>query len=125
MKILFYFVSFNIALFSTNNLFADEKRPEHFKGKPAATLEQAIKNFTAYNHKLQGILASELTPEKMAEIHQLSYTLENALEKIDDEVDQLKDALEHVHLGSEHMDYNKVKQQGRLYLENAAKLIKP
>ena len=58
------------------------------------------------------------------EIHQLTYTLENALEKIHSETTELKAVLEDVHLGSENMDFAKVKQQAKRYLDTATTLVK-
>ncbi|WP_333607414.1 DUF6746 family protein [Arsukibacterium sp.] len=100
------------------------ERPDHFKGKPADTLQQAVANFQQYNAKLASLLAAELTPERMVEIHQLTYTLENALQKIHAETAALQLVLEEVHVGSEHMDFDKVKSEGQRYLNNAKQLIK-
>ena len=61
----------------------------------------------------------------MAEIHQLTYTLEVALEKLDDEVDRLKDQLEEVHKGSEMMEFDRVRDNAERYLTTSKKLIKP
>lgn len=105
---------------------SDTKRPDHFKGETSATLEQALVNLTSYNAKLQAILAKDqLEPADMAEIHQLTYTLEVALEKLDDEIDILKDVLEEVHKGSEMMQFDRVITNGKRYLETSQKLLKP
>lgn len=102
-----------------------EQRYEHFKGQPAKTLDQALFNLKNFNAKMAEIMASgELTPEKMAQIHQLSYTLENALQKLDEEVDTMQEVLEQVHLASETLDYETVKKQGKVYLDSTAKIIK-
>lgn len=101
----------------------DSDRPDHFKGKPSATLAEALANLQEYNQRLSDILDGELTPQKMAEIHQLTYTLEVALERIDDEVDTMKDTLEEVHLGSEQMNFERVKVNGVKYLEASNQLV--
>lgn len=110
--------------FSSTALADDDQRPNHFKGEPSETLEQAVANFSTYNQQLNELLKGELTAEKMGEIHQLTYTLENALGKINDEMDELADVLEEVHLGSETMDQPRVSENGEKYLNNAAKVIK-
>lgn len=97
---------------------------DHFKGQPADTLEQAVSNFSEYNQKLENVLAGDLTPETMNEVHQLTYTLENALEKLDDEIDDLADTLEHVHKASERADTDTVRSAGEQYLNNSRKIIK-
>ena len=101
-----------------------EERPDHFKGKAADTLQQAVANFTEYNQKLKDLLAAELTPQSMAEIHQLTYTIEVALEKIHSETTKLKDTLEQVHIASERMDMATAKSSGDAYIEAAQTLVK-
>lgn len=103
----------------------DEQRYEHFKGQPAKNLDQALFNLANFNAKLEEIMAKgELSPNDMATIHQLSYTLENALQRLDEEVDTMQEVLEEVHLASESMDYETVKKQGKVYLEATGKLVK-
>ncbi|WP_100638903.1 DUF6746 family protein [Marinobacter salexigens] len=97
---------------------------DHFKGVPANTLEQAVANFSEYNNKLEKVLAGDLTPEAMNEVHQLTYTLENALQKLDDEIDELEDTLEKVHKASERADPDTVRTAGEQYLSNSRKIIK-
>lgn len=105
--------------------YADDERYQHFSGQPSKTLEQALFNLANYNAKMADIMAKdELTPSDMATIHQLSYTLENALQKLDDEVDTLQEVLEEVHLASESLDYDTVKKKGKLYLDTTAKIVK-
>lgn len=102
---------------------ADDDRPEHFEGEGAKTLEQALVNLREYNAKLSTIIErDELTASDMAEIHKLSYTLENALERIEDEVDELADVLEKVHVASEEMDRETVRRQAPAYLTGSESL---
>lgn len=111
---------------SFSAIASDDKRPDHFKGQASETLEQALINLTDYNAKLAAILAkAELAPADMAEIHQLTYTLEVALQKLDDEVDTLKDVLEEVHKGSEMMQFDRVRDNGQRYLTSSQKILKP
>lgn len=97
---------------------------DHFKGQPANTLEQAVANISEYNNQLETLLTSELSPEVLGQIHILTYTLENALEKLDDSIDQLEDTLEKVHKASEHADSETVQSAGKQYLSNSRKIIK-
>ena len=100
------------------------ERPDHYKGKAADTLQQAVANFSEYNQKLNTLLQGELTPLAMAEIHQLTYTLEVALEKIHSETGKLKDTLEQLHIASERMDTATAKQSGDNYIKTAQTLVK-
>jgi hypothetical protein len=102
---------------------ADE-RPDHFSGKPSESLEQALENFAATNAAIAELLASEdLDLVDLAAIHELTYTLENALERIDDEYDRLEEELEELHLASEGADVEHARELGRRYLENAARFL--
>ncbi len=122
-KLVFLTTSVFVLIFSALT-FADE-RPDHFKGKPAETLEQAVANFSKYNNKLANILAKDnLSPEELHSIHELTYTLENALEKINAEFAELAKMLETVHVASETADAKTVKNQGTRYLDTAFQVIK-
>lgn len=103
---------------------ASDDMPQHFKGLPSHTLEEAVKNFSEYNKKLSVIMLNdELKPVDMAEIHKITYTLENALDVIEDAIDNIEDNLEEVHQASEKADYDKALKKGREYLTESAKII--
>ncbi|TVR82909.1 MAG: hypothetical protein EA405_05565 [Rhodospirillales bacterium] len=103
---------------------AHDERVDHYKGLPAATLDHAVKNFSEYNRRLEIILdKNELTSDDLDTIHQLSYTLENALEKIREELSALAETLEEVHLASETGEADRVMAEGGAYLSVARKLI--
>lgn len=102
---------------------ADEERVEHYQGKPAANLEQAVRNLREYNRKLEQRLSQELTGEDMHEIHKLSYTLENALKRLDADLDRIADVLEGMHLASERGDRDAVEDNARTYLKNAGMIV--
>ncbi|MFY3774913.1 MULTISPECIES: DUF6746 family protein [Marinobacter] len=108
-------------LATTPFAFSDEV--EHFKGEPAKSLEQAVNNFSEYNSKLEQVLDGELTPEAMGEVHKLTYTLENALGKINAEFDALAATLETIHVASEHADPDTVKINGEKFLSVSRKVI--
>lgn len=113
-----------LALSLSATAVADE-RPDHYKGERSDTLEQAMANLVDYNGQLEAILAKdELGPEDTAKIHELTYTLENALARIESEVEALEETLEEVHVASERYEVDTVRTQGRKYLDNAAKLTK-
>lgn len=102
-----------------------EERPEHFKGRPAPTLEAALANLTDYNARLEALLKKDrLAPEDLLQVHQLSYTLEQALEKLGEEQARLAALLEEVHLASERGDSKTVKASGGAYLKGAAPLTR-
>ncbi|RKT44222.1 DUF6746 family protein [Thiocapsa rosea] len=103
---------------------AQTDRVEHFKGLPADTLEQAVANFSEYNGKLRAILdKGDLEGQDLATVHELTYTLETALAKINAELTALAETLEEVHIASETADIDTVKTKGREYLSVAAEVI--
>lgn len=101
-----------------------DDRPGHYRGLPADTLDVAVSNFSEYNRKLEALLAKgELSAEDLAEVHELTYTLENALDKLDDEIDALKETLEAVHVASETGDAASVRSKGQEYLSVSRQII--
>ena len=102
-----------------------EDRPDHYKGEKSETLEQAVKNFSEYNGKLEALLSKDkLSDADMATVHQLTYTLENALNKIKGELDSLSETLEVVHKASETVDADTTLKKGREYLSTSRQVIK-
>lgn len=97
---------------------------EHYEGKKPESLEEAVALFSEYNARLEKILASDsLTGEQMEKVHELSYTLENALNRINSDLFKLTKTLEEVHLASERRDAETVDEQGRAYLSTARKVV--
>ncbi len=103
----------------------DADRVEHFEGLPAPTMDDAVKNLTEYNAKLRHILNQEqIVGADLANVHKLTYTLENALAKITAELTELAETLEAVHLASESGDIETVKTKGAEFL-SVAETIAP
>lgn len=97
-----------------HGLAAADSRIDHFEGESSATLAEAVANFSAYNGKLAALLAQPaLSPTDLGIVHQLTYTLENALEKINQDLEALAETLEEVHLASEKSDAEGVRTHGR------------
>ena len=100
------------------------ERPDHFRGEAAETLPEAVSNFSEYNEKLSALVEKdELTAAELHEVHELTYTLENALAKIQDELEDLAETLEEVHIASEKSDATTVKSKGSEYLETSRQLV--
>ncbi|GGO70634.1 DUF6746 family protein [Bowmanella pacifica] len=112
-----------VLMVSATSALADA-RPDHYQGQQADSLEQAMTNLVSYNAKLKTVLAkSSLSLEDMAHIHELTYSLENALQRLDVELDSLAATLEEVHIGSEKAQSEQVKSQGQKYLKHAETLL--
>ena len=103
---------------------ADAERPDHFKGVASPDLQTAVANFSEYNNRLETALAAELTNENLQAIHELTYTLENALEKINSELEELAETLEEVHIASETYKRDDLQKVAPVYLETARIIVK-
>ncbi|MCK0506521.1 DUF6746 family protein [Aromatoleum anaerobium] len=96
----------------------------HYKGEPAKTLPEAVKNFSEYNAKLEAILKGNVSDAAMADVHELTYTLENALGKMNEELTKLAEKLEKLHQASEKLDREGVIQHGDEYLSVSRQVVK-
>lgn len=96
----------------------------HFKGEKVETLEQAVEQFSIHNKKFASMLADgTIDMKEMGEIHMLTYSMENAMKKIKQEVHAMEELLEEVHEASEHGETKKVMDNGKRYLEKAQTLV--
>lgn len=112
-----------ILTFGTTVWADDADRPEHYQGKESATTEQALQNLSEYNAKLENILdQDELSAADLNEVHNLTYTLENALERLQIDLKDTADVLEEVHVASETNEAATVKKRGVDYLQATRKL---
>lgn len=115
MKVLQYLTATLLSFSMMNISYADPV--EHFQGKEAESLVQAVSNFNKGNQRLEKLLSQDtLSAADLAAIHELTYTLENALAKINTDLDQLALTLEELHLGSEDNDSVRVKKEGDKYM---------
>ncbi|WP_130538303.1 DUF6746 family protein [Thiomicrorhabdus indica] len=102
---------------ATASVASDDK---HFKGKMPTTYEQAQEYLVESKAKLAAILADgNVSRVEMGEIHQLTYSLENALEFMEEEIEQIQETLERVHKGSERGTNAQVFQDAQQFLNNS------
>ena len=87
----------------------------HYKGEPAKTLPEAVKNFSEYNAKLEALLKGNVSDAAMADVHELTYTLE---------LTKRAETLEKLHQASEKLDREGVIQHGDEYLSVSRQVIK-
>jgi len=112
-----------VAVLAFSPITQASDRPDHFEGEPAASLEQALVNLTEHNARLATVLEKDsLAPADHDEIHQLTYTLENALKRIDGELDGMAEKLELIHEASEERDSETIRDQAPGYLSATGKL---
>lgn len=112
-------------LFALTLTASADERVDHYEAKPSETLEQAVTNFAEYNAKLAEVLKKDkLSGDDLEQIHQLTYTLEVALAKINDEMAALPPILERLHLSSEAHNEAEARGVGKVYLETAQTVVK-
>lgn len=108
-------------LATSGGALADEV--DHYEAQPSRTLEEAMSNLAEYNDRLNEIMEKdELSADDLDAIHQLTYTLENALARIDTELEGMAVNLEEVHLASERLDRETLREHGPRYLRKARML---
>ncbi len=96
---------------------------DHYEGKKPESLEEAVALFKEYNAKFEAILSDRpLSDEQLAKVHRISYTMENALGKMNSEMLSLTQTLEKIHKASERGDTETVTGQGQSYLSTSRKL---
>ncbi len=101
-----------------------EERPDHYQGKTAHTLDVALENLAETNARIAELIADgAMQPEELSELHELTYTAENSLEKVTAELEALKEVLEEIHLSSEDFDSDKVIERTPVYLRGSQQLL--
>lgn len=114
-KILFAACCFTI--FATPVALAGDE-VKHFPALESPDIQTALCNLEGYNQKLVAISSkSEISAEEMVKVHELTYTLENALIKLSKELEVAAQRLEEVHKASEHMEPKIINNSGKRYLD--------
>ncbi len=111
-------------LTSIVNTASAEERYDHFPSLEAADMKTAFCNIQSYNQTLASITAKEtLTAEDMVKVHELTYTLENAIMRLQADLNQAAVDLEEVHLASERLEQNTIQTSGKRYLDATRQLL--
>lgn len=114
---------FSILLSAMHCANADEKY-NHFPALDSADINAAFCNIRSYNKKLAAITSKpELTAEDMVKIHELTYTLENAVNFLKQSLAQVSIDLEDVHKASERLDATVIKSSGEKYLKPTTTMV--
>lgn len=117
-------LSLALAALFTLPAVADDERVEHYRGEPAASLTEALGNLAEYNQQLRALVdKGQLSGDDFHQIHQLTYTLENALGRLDDELDAMQEDLENIHLASERGEAGRILQAAPEYFRRSDELL--
>ena len=102
---------------ASTSIASDDK---HFKGKMPTTYHQAQAQLAEGKAELAKIVADgNVSMAEMGKIHQLTYSLENALEFMEEEMERIQETLERVHKGSEHGTNEQVFKDAQQFLKNS------
>jgi len=101
-----------------------EERYDHFPSLEAADMKTAFCNIKSYNQTLASITAKEtLSAEDMVKVHELTYTLENAIMRLQADLNQAAIDLEEVHQASERLEQSTIQTSGKRYLDATSQLL--
>lgn len=95
---------------------ADDKF-SHFPSLDSPSTSVALCNLAEFNQKLQAIVNKKtITTEDMVKVHELTYTLENAVIRLQKDLKTISVDLEKVHKASEHLKADVITGSGTNYL---------
>lgn len=99
------------------------ERVSHFAAKKADNVEQAVANLKEANAKLAELLSGEVDDHAMHDIHSLSYTIEESLATLIDEMRMLLDTAGDMHFATEGLKRDAVIDYGDAYLSGVRRII--
>ena len=107
---------------SFTSFASDNKKYSHFLAKKSSDAATALCNIINYNKVLTQLTQKEeMSVEDMVKIHELTYTLENVLGKLSEDLAKAVVDLEDVHLASEKLDTDAIKKHGNITTAFSAK----
>ena len=90
----------------------------HFPALESNNIQSALCNLQSYNKKLSDLLKkSSLSTEDMVKVHELTYTLENAVNFLKASLEETSVTLEEVHKASEVLNAKVIQDSGKEYLD--------
>ncbi len=96
---------------------------DHYAAEPSETLVEALRILDEYNAKVAAVMArDDLSVADMEEVHQYTYTMEQAVARIATETEDIAAALEEVHLSSEGDDPSALRENVATYLDMSGPL---
>ncbi|TVP89721.1 MAG: hypothetical protein EA348_07465 [Pseudomonadaceae bacterium] len=101
----------------------DNDRAAHYQAERSDSTEQAVSNLRSSNQQLAALIGGELSDNDMHDIHKLSYTLEDTLQRLIDDLQLLHDTVADMHWATESMQADAVTDYGAAYLEGIGKII--
>lgn len=117
-------LTLSICLLTASGLALSDERVEHYSGEKAETLTEAIANLRDYRQELAAIVeGDDFGSERLHTVHEITYSLENALQTVNSELQKLAETLESVHLASERGETETVARDGAMFIEKTGVLL--
>jgi hypothetical protein len=117
-------VTLSVVLFTQIPTAGAEGKNNHFPSLESHDVQTALCNIQTYNEKLTAITSQpELTALDMVKVHELTYTLENAVNFLKVSLEDVSVDLEEVHMASEKLDQDTIKLSGQKYLTTTSLLL--
>lgn len=114
----------SIALCTQLQTVNAEEKANHFPSLESPDVHTALCNIQAYNEKITAITSKpEMTALDMVKVHELTYTLERAVNFLKATLENVSVNLEEVHKASEVLDQNTIKMYGQKYLTTTSLLL--
>lgn len=96
---------------------------EHYDAKPSTNLAEALETLAAYNAKVAEVMARDgLDVQDMEEVHEYTYTMEQAVARIASDLESVAALLEEVHQSCEGDDTDALRSATGAYLDLSAPL---
>lgn len=96
---------------------------EHYDAKSSANLAEALATLSDYNARVADVMARDgLSVQDMEEVHEYTYTMEQAVARIASDLEEIAVVLEEVHQASEGDDPDALRAAAAAYLEQSAPL---
>jgi len=100
-------------------------RVSHYQARKAGSIDEAMADLREANARLRTLLAGEVGEYDIHDIHSLSYTLEESLLRITEELRALHNTVADMHFASEGLKREAVIDFGTAYLDGIGKIVNP
>lgn len=112
-------------LFNSSLAFSKSSE-QHFASLSSPDIKTAKCNIKAYNEKLNALTTkSEISAIDMVKVHELTYTLEDALKRLVEDLSTAANELEKAHKASESLNDKTVRDASSVYSKLTNELLAP
>lgn len=99
------------------------QEPPQGASRSEPSLQSAMGRFAQDHQEMRDLLSREIIHADLADVHNLTYSLQGSLAQIETQIQALQRALEEVQLATERGEQITAKQEGLEFLDQAQPLI--